>query len=328
MTTMISGAAIMDAAILLIDATSKCPQPQTYEHLIALEIMGLKNIIIIQNKLDLVDRNRAMRSKEEIDEFVRGTVAEGAPIIPISAQLGIGIDHVVRRLAAISARGDTNDGVSGDDNAYAHMHIARSFDVNKPGTTHTSLVGGVIGGTLTRGKISVGDTITILPGIYSKALKASVPINARVTSLFSEKNQLDHVVPGGLIGIGTDLDSSTCKADGLCGLVVVSSKSDNLHFNLNISTTIKLKCKLLKRYISSDANESDKIKSLALDEEILLNIGTMSHIAKISSISDGGKIVTFVSTSKEFIYDSTTKATLSRNVLKKWRIIGFGTVFE
>ncbi|CAG5867814.1 unnamed protein product, partial [Menidia menidia] len=54
MATMLNGAAVMDAALLLIAGNESCPQPQTSEHLAAIEIMKLKHILILQNKIDLV----------------------------------------------------------------------------------------------------------------------------------------------------------------------------------------------------------------------------------------------------------------------------------
>ena len=92
MATMLSGAAIMDGAILVIAADEPCPQPQTREHLAAAEVSGIKNLIIVQNKIDIVDEKRAIESYKEIKAFIKGTVAENAPIIPISAQRGINID--------------------------------------------------------------------------------------------------------------------------------------------------------------------------------------------------------------------------------------------
>ena len=62
MAVMISGASIMDGALLLVAATEKCPQPQTREHLAALEIAGIENIVVVQNKIDIVSRERAMES--------------------------------------------------------------------------------------------------------------------------------------------------------------------------------------------------------------------------------------------------------------------------
>ena len=97
MATMLSGAAIMDGAILVIAADEPCPQPQTREHLAAAEVSGIKNLIIVQNKIDIVDEKRALESYKEIKNFVKGTVAEKAPIIPISAQRGINIDVLAQR---------------------------------------------------------------------------------------------------------------------------------------------------------------------------------------------------------------------------------------
>lgn len=92
MATMLNGAAVMDAALLLIAGNESCPQPQTSEHLAAIEIMKLKQILILQNKIDLVKESQAKEQYEHITKFVKGTVAEGAPVIPISAQLKYNID--------------------------------------------------------------------------------------------------------------------------------------------------------------------------------------------------------------------------------------------
>jgi translation initiation factor 2 subunit 3 len=85
MATMLNGAAVMDAALLLVAGNEPCPQPQTSEHLAAVEIMRLENIIILQNKVDLVKPDAAIAQHEQIRKFVAGTVADNAPIIPISA---------------------------------------------------------------------------------------------------------------------------------------------------------------------------------------------------------------------------------------------------
>ncbi len=61
MATMLSGAAVMDGAILVIAANETCPQPQTREHLAAIEAVGLKNLIIVQNKIDLISPGESRR---------------------------------------------------------------------------------------------------------------------------------------------------------------------------------------------------------------------------------------------------------------------------
>ena len=68
MATMLNGAAVMDAALLLIAANETCPQPQTSEHLAAIEIMKLKHILILQNKIDLC---RESQLREQYDQILR-----------------------------------------------------------------------------------------------------------------------------------------------------------------------------------------------------------------------------------------------------------------
>ena len=94
MSTMLSGAAVMDAALLLIAGNESCPQPQTSEHLAAIEIMKLKHVIILQNKVDLMREESALEHEKSIIQFIRGTIADNAPIVPISAQLKYNIDAV------------------------------------------------------------------------------------------------------------------------------------------------------------------------------------------------------------------------------------------
>lgn len=85
MATMLNGAAVMDGALLLISANEVCPQPQTMEHLAAVEIMKLQHLLIIQNKIDLVTEEDALKQHDKILSVVDGTVAQGSPVIPISA---------------------------------------------------------------------------------------------------------------------------------------------------------------------------------------------------------------------------------------------------
>ena len=159
MATMLSGAAIMDGAILVIAADEPCPQPQTREHLAAADVTGIKNIIIVQNKIDIVDEKRAHQSYAEIKNFVKGTVAEDAPIIPISAQRGVNIDILLQAMEQFIPTPKR------DETKPPFMYIVRSFDTNKPGTTIDELEGGILGGTIIQGKFKVGDELEIRPGI-------------------------------------------------------------------------------------------------------------------------------------------------------------------
>jgi translation initiation factor 2 gamma subunit (eIF-2gamma) len=99
---MLNGAAVMDAALVLIAANETCPQPQTSEHLAAVEIMRLQHMLILQNKIDLVKESQAKEQYQQIQKFVQGTVAEGSPVVPISAQLKYNIDvlceYIVKKI--------------------------------------------------------------------------------------------------------------------------------------------------------------------------------------------------------------------------------------
>lgn len=141
----------MDAALLLITADMDCPQPQTYEHLSALEIMELKNIIILQNKLDLIfgDKDKIKRNYKEIKQFIKDSICKNAPVIPISAQLRYNIDGVLQAICELPEP-------KRDLKAAPLMTIIRSFDVNRPGAPIESLKGGVVGGTILQGVLEVG----------------------------------------------------------------------------------------------------------------------------------------------------------------------------
>merc|ERR1719408_122972 len=212
MATMLNGAAVMDAALLLIAGNEPCPQPQTSEHLAAVEIMRLKHIIILQNKVELVKEAQAQAQYEEIKKFVAGTAADDSPIIPISAVLKYNLCVVCEYLCTqvpIPPRDFTSDPV---------MIIIRSFDVNKPGEEVASLKGGVAGGSILKGVLRVNEEIEIRPGIVSKDDSGTTvckPIRSRIMSLAAEHNSLQFAVPGGLIGVGTKIDPSLTRADRL-----------------------------------------------------------------------------------------------------------------
>lgn len=197
MATMLNGAAVMDAALLLIAGNETCPQPQTSEHLAAIEIMQLKHILILQNKIDLVKEAAAKEQYTQIIKFLEGTVAEGAPIIPISAQLKYNIEviceYIIKKIPMPMR----------DFSSEPRLIVIRSFDVNKPGCDVDDLKGGVAGGSILRGVLRVGQEIEVRPGIVSKDSEGKLmckPIYSKVLSLCTEQNDLMYAVPGGLIG--------------------------------------------------------------------------------------------------------------------------------
>src|SRR5256886_2179154 len=213
---ILRGEAIMDGALLVIAANEDCPQPQTKEHLMALGIIGVDKIVIVQNKIDIVDPKQAEENYKQIVAFVKGTVAQGAPIVPVSAHHEVNLDVLLMMIQKVIPTRPH------EESKPAKMYVARSFDVNQPGITPEKIVGGVLGGSLMQGKTKVGEEIEISPGrqvtVGNKTEWKNLTTTVR--SLQSGGASRKEVRPGGLIAIGTNLDPVLTKADGLVGRVV------------------------------------------------------------------------------------------------------------
>ncbi len=313
MATMLSGAALMDGALLLVAANEKCPQPQTKEHLMALSIIGIDKIIIVQNKIDIVTREQALENYKQIKEFVKGTIAEDAPIIPVSANRGVNIDMLIE---AIEDRIISK--VQRDLTSSPLMHVARSFDINSPGTVPGDLKGGVIGGTLIQGKLKIGDEIEIVPGrkvdVAGKAVYER--ITANVVSLEAGGRSVKEVLPGGLIAIGTGLDPSITKSDGLTGRVV--GLPDSLP---RVTHDFVMKTVLLDRVVGSSADlVVDEIKS---NEPLMLSVGTATTVGVVKSARGGSAEVAL---KIPVCILPGQRVAISRRISNKWRLIGYGIV--
>jgi len=216
MNTMLNGSSVMDAALLIVAANEHCPQPQTAEHLAAMEAENVSSLIIVQNKVDLVDEIDALDQLFHINEFVAGTVAEGAPVVPISAQLSCNMDVLAEYIARIPPP-------VRDLSSAPRMLILRSFSVNKPGQDVDHLIGGVVGGSLVRGILRKHSQVEIRPGLWTETEKGSfrcTPLVTLVDSLHAEMFDLDFAVPGGLIGVGTKIDPCLTRGDRLAGQVL------------------------------------------------------------------------------------------------------------
>ncbi|XP_055901896.1 eukaryotic translation initiation factor 2 subunit 3 [Eupeodes corollae] len=318
MATMLNGAAVMDAALLLIAGNESCPQPQTAEHLAAIEIMKLKHMIILQNKIDLVTESQAKEQHEVIVKFVQGTVAEGSPIVPISAQMKYNIEvlceYIVNKIPVPIRNFDSPP----------RLIVIRSFDVNKPGCEVHDLKGGVAGGSILSGVLKVGQEIEVRPGVVTKDSEGNVtcrPIFSRIVSLYTEQNELQFAVPGGLIGVGTKIDPTLCRADRLVGQVLGA-----VGHLPEIYTELEVSYYLLKRLLGV-RTEGDKkgarVQKLARNEVLLLNIGSLSTGGKVRATRDDlAKIVVTTPVCTEI----GEKIALSRRVEQHWRLIGWGHI--
>ena len=312
MATMLNGAAVMDAALLLVAGNEPCPQPQTSEHLAAVEIMKLSNIIILQNKIDLVKEEAAKAQHDQIKSFVAGTVAGNAPIIPISAQLKYNIDVVCRTLVhriPVPKR---------DFLSFPRMIIIRSFDVNHPGEEAMTLKGGVAGGSILCGVLRLGDEIEVRPGIMTTDAEGRVrcaPILSRIISLKAEANDLQYAVPGGLIGVGLQVDPTLTRADRLVGQVL------GLRGHLpDIFVEIEVDYYLLKRLLgvkTGVGEKAAKVAKLTKAEMLMVNIGSTSAGGRVLAVKGDSARIQLMqpvcTTEKE-------KIALSRRVEGHWRV--------
>jgi len=317
MATMLNGAAVMDAALLLVAANETCPQPQTSEHLAAIEIMKLKDILILQNKIDLCKEPQLKEQHEKILEFVRGTIAEKAPVIPISAQLKLNIDVAVEYMIKkipIPSR---------DFLSPPRLIIIRSFDVNKPGSEEEDLKGGVAGGSILQGVLTLGMEIEVRPGIISKEDGATQcrPIRSKIVSLNTETNHLNYAVPGGLIGVGTLIDPTLCRADRMVGQVLGAVGSLP-----NIFHEITITYLLLKRLLgvrTEGEKKAARVDKLTKDEMLMVNIGSLSTGGKVlKAKADAAQIAL----TQPVCTDAGEKIALSRRIDRHWRLIGWGTI--
>lgn len=312
MATMLSGATVMDGAMLIIAANETCPQPQTREHLAAIELAGITNMVIVQNKIDIVDEKRAYESYKEIEAFVKGTVAEGKPIIPVSAQHGVNVDAVLQALE------ENIPTPHRDPKAPPRMFVLRSFDVNKPGASIDEIKGGVIGGSISQGRFKIGDEIEIRPGIKVEKQGRTFyePIFTEITSLSAGGKNVEIAHSGGLVGIGTYLDPSLTKADGLTGNLM--GKPDMLppsRSELVLGTT------LLKRAIGT--KELVQVDPIIKGERLLLDVGTTITIGMVQSSKKDS--ATF-KLARPICAEGGARAAVSRKIANRWRLIGYGII--
>jgi len=312
MAIMLSGAAIMDGAILVIAANEPCPQPQTREHLTALDISGIKNIVIVQNKIDLVSEKNAIKHYEQILNFVKGTCAEGAPIIPISAHQDVNIDVLIKVLD------EHIPTPKRDKNKPPLMYVARSFDINKPGTRPDDLQGGIVGGSILQGVLKVGDEIEICPGrkIEVEGKKTMERITTKIESLFTGGQSVNEASPGGLIAVGTSLDPSRTKSDSYSGKVVgrIGELPPVLEsFNLSIH--------LLKRVVGTI--EEKAVEPIRTNEPLMLTIGTATTVGIVSEFH-GEKIG--VQLKLPVCANDGQRIAISRRIDGRWHLIGYGEI--
>ena len=278
----------------------------------ALEIIGVNNIIILQNKIDLVSKEEALKNYEQIQSFVKGTIAEKAPVIPISALHKINLNYVFEAIETnipTPKRDPTKEPI---------MLVARSFDINKPGVEIDKLVGGVLGGSLKQGILPNGTDIEISPGrlVIEKNVERWIPLKSKIISLKTGGASVENVHPGGSIAVLTTLDPSIVKSDQLAGtLLGLPGKLPP------VWTELRLEPKLLQRVIGS--KEELKVEAIKKGEPLMLNVNSATTAGIVLSL-EKNKI--YLKLKRPICAEEGAKIAISRRVGTRWRLIGTAQV--
>ena len=158
---MLAGVSGINLVLLLVDSREGI-MPQTKEHIDILTLLGIENYIIVMTKIDLVEEEYRELVKEDIREFIAGTVLENSPIIEVDSISKKGLDNL---LETIDKKTEDIEAKNVEKNA--RLNIDRSFQVKGFGT--------VVTGTLTEGVVNVGDELVIYPkGIKTKVRNIQV----------------------------------------------------------------------------------------------------------------------------------------------------------
>lgn len=234
--TMLSNINLMDGAIVVVSAAEPISKkPQLLQHLLAVKIANFENVIICLNKLDLVSKKVALERKKELDNLLEQLKIKPKVIIPVCMNKKLGIDNLLK---AIMKYFPNNKEINQNDKV--QFRVSRSFDINKKNINYKDVNGGVLGGSLISGNLKVGDNIEIKPGLIKQKENGEFEcrtLKTEVLSLQTDSEKLNEIIPGGLIGIGTNIDPFYCKNDNFCGSVVgleglLPEVYDNFEMNL------------------------------------------------------------------------------------------------
>lgn len=308
MANMLSGAALMDGAILVMAANEKVPQPQTREHLLALSVLGIQQIVLVQNKADLTEYQEALDNYKQIKDFVKGSIAERAPVIPVSAQHKLNIDALIE---AIEKAIKTPTRAK---NVEPIMHVLRSFDINKPGSAIEEVKGGIIGGALVQGEFHIDDEIEIRPGLLDEKKGRYDSITSQISTLGTGAGLVNSVKPGGLVAIGSKLDPTFTKSDSLIGSVV--GKPGTLPKDVE---EITMEIVLFDTAVGTA--EMVKVEPVRTKEPIRVNIGTAAAIGNVTNVKDREIEVKL---KKPVCLMPNSRVAISRRIAERWRLIGSG----
>jgi translation initiation factor 2 subunit 3 len=317
MATMLSGTESIDIAFILISAGENIPQPQTVVHTEILNYTNIDNILILLNKIDLITDEKMTDAKLiELNNFIdKHDKLKSKQIIPISAQKKINLDKVLNYLVKIP-----NNNISNLINQPFKMNILRSFNINKISVNVEELVGGVIGGSIKSGYVSVDDWIVIKPGliVMRKEKWFARPIFCQVKTIKSDNVFLNDAYPGGLIALGLNFDPALCRNNNLLGNKIYKLTKNNFE-DIKLGNDLTYEFNIKLEYLK-DAILYQKITDIIL----LINSSTIKGRI-ISSNKDRTELR--IITEKPIIYDNSSISVLNKTPTSI-ELFAKGTIIE
>ena len=308
--TMLSSVDLMQGAIVIVSAAEPIERkPQLLQHLLALKIANFSNIIICFNKLDLIPKDLALKRKRELDNLLAKLEITPKVIIPVCMNKKLGVDFLLDNIIKyMPPKIMRNDEVP-------QFRVTRSFDINKKYIPINNFKGGVLGGSLVKGKLKVGDTIEIRPGLINKLPNGKfkcMPLKTKILSLQTDTEKLDNIIPGGLIGIGTNIDPFYCKNDNLSGSVIgLENQLPSIYDIININFTLLL--------FDKESEWKPKVNN-----DINIQIATLSINSKIIECKNNKLKIQL---SKPACIDESMMIIVSTKVNKTISIVGYGYLF-
>ena len=315
MSTMLNGTCVMDYTILVESSANEIiPAPQTIEHYHTTKKVGIDTQLICLNKVDLLVKNKYKYPEilNNIRHFIKQNQNTEIPIIPVSGSLNCNIDVLCEYISKmkIPKKNLTPD---------FKMLIIRSFNVNNPNTNIKDLKGGVVGGSLVRGIINVGQDVVMYPGHITKksgTIWTYKPLTSKVVSINTDKSKLNSAIPGGLIGVQLTVDPALTGSDVLVGQIVFRKEKDiesikiyegikieyskmNDDDSIKKATTVQVNVnsnnvngKVVKSSKVLDENAVTKLYHLYLELEKPICV-ELNDVVTINKLSDEGSINIF-----------------------------------
>ena len=199
---MLAGAHGLDLVMLVV-AADESVMPQTREHFDICRLLHVKSGLVALTKSDMVDEELLELARVEVEDFVRGSFLEGAPIIAISSRTGAGIEELKEALARLAASVEPK-AIS----AVPRLPVDRAFSIHGFGT--------VVTGTLIAGELSVGDDLEVLPaGLKARVRNMQVhgkdcelALAGQRTAINLQGVNVDQVPRGSLLAPGGRLRST------------------------------------------------------------------------------------------------------------------------